>query len=50
MYKTGAYVNTYLLYTQSFVDYVKAKGTIARPAAADYPHQKVISQAGIALP
>ena len=50
VYKTGAYVNTYLLYTQSFVDYVKAKGTIARPAAADYSHQKVISKAGIALP
>lgn len=50
MYKTGAYVNTYLLYTQSFVDYVKAKGTIARPAAADYSHQKVISKAGVALP
>ena len=50
VYKTGAYVNTYLLYTQSFVDYVKAKGTIARPAAADYSHQKVISKAGVALP
>ena len=36
----------HLLYTQSFVDYVKAKGTIARPAAADYSHQKVISKAG----
>ena len=48
VYKTGAYVNTYLLYTQSFVDYVKAKGTIARPAAADYSHQKVISKAGVA--
>ena len=31
-------------------DYVKAKGTIARPAAADYSHQKVISKAGVALP
>jgi len=50
VYKTGAYVNTYLLYTQSFVDYVKAKGSIARPAAGDYSHQKVITKAGVALP
>ena len=50
VYKTGAYVNTYLLYTQSFVDYVKAKGTIARPAAGDYSHQQVITKAGVTLP
>jgi len=43
-------VNTYLLYTQSFVDYVKPKGTIARPAAGDYSHQKVITKAGVTLP
>ena len=48
-YKAGNYVNTYLLYTQSFVDYVKAKGSIARPARADYSHQKVISKAGVTL-
>jgi 5'-nucleotidase len=50
VYKAGRYVNTYLLYTQSFVDYVKAVGTIARPALADYSHQKVISKAGVTLP
>jgi 5'-nucleotidase len=50
IYKAGRYVNTYLLYTQSFVDYVIAQKTIARPAAADYSHQKVISKAGVALP
>ncbi len=50
VYKTGAYVNTYLLYTQSFVDYVIAQGTIARPKAADYAHQKVITKAGVVLP
>ena len=50
IYTAGRYVNTYLLYTQSFVDYVKAKGTIARPAAADYSHQKVITRDGVALP
>lgn len=48
-YKAGNYVNTYLLYTQSFVDYVKARGSIARPARADYSHQQVINKAGVAL-
>ena len=38
-----------LLYTQSFVDYVKARGSIARPARADYSHQQVISKTGITL-
>ena len=49
-YNAGRFVNTYLLYTQSFVDYVLAKGTIARPARADYSHQRVTSQAGVVLP
>ena len=50
IYTAGRYVNTYLLYTQSFVDYVIAQGTIARPKAADYAHQKVITKAGVVLP
>ncbi|MDD2544829.1 MAG: 5'-nucleotidase C-terminal domain-containing protein [Burkholderiaceae bacterium] len=50
IYAAGRYVNTYLLYTQSFVDYVIAKGTISRPAAGDYAHQKVTTKAGVALP
>ncbi len=50
IYAAGRYVNTYLLYTQSFVDYVQAQGTLSRPAAADYSHQRVISKAGVALP
>ena len=49
-YNAGRYVNTYLLYTQSFVDYVLAKGTLARPARADYSHQRVVTAAGVALP
>ncbi|MBY0465952.1 MAG: 5'-nucleotidase C-terminal domain-containing protein [Burkholderiales bacterium] len=49
-YNAGRYVNTYLLYTQSFVDYVQAKGTVARPARADYSHQRVVTAAGVALP
>ncbi len=50
VYNTGAYVNTYLLYTQTFADYVTAKGSIARPARADYSHQKVVTQSGVTLP
>ena len=49
-YNAGRYVNTYLLYTQSFVDYVLAKGSIARPARADYSHQRVVTAAGVVLP
>lgn len=48
-YNAGRYVNTYLLYTQSFVDYVLAKGTVARPARADYSHQRVVTAAGVVL-
>lgn len=50
VYAAGRYVNTYLLYTQSFVDYVLAKGALARPARGDYAHQKVVTKAGAALP
>jgi 5'-nucleotidase len=49
-FKAGRSVNTYLLYTQSFVDYVLTKGGIARPMRGDYSHQTVINQAGITLP
>jgi len=50
IFKKGGYVNTYLLYTQSFVDHVIAKGTLARPPAADYSHQSVIGVSGVPLP
>jgi 5'-nucleotidase len=49
-YNAGRYVNTYLLYTQTFVDYVLAKGTVARPARADYAHQRVTTATGAQLP
>ncbi|MDF1482406.1 bifunctional metallophosphatase/5'-nucleotidase [Extensimonas sp. H3M7-6] len=49
-YAAGRYVNTYLLYTQSFVDYVLAKGTLSRPQRGDYAHQKVVTKAGVTLP
>lgn len=50
VFKAGRSVNTYLLYTQSFVDYVLAKGSIARPTRGDYSHQTVINQTGATLP
>ena len=50
VYATGRYVNNYLLYTQTFVDYVLARGTVGRPAAADYSHQSVTTAAGVVLP
>lgn len=51
VYAEGRYVNTYLLYTQTFADWLVARGgTVSRPLAADYSHQKVISAAGVALP
>lgn len=46
----GRFVNTYLLYTQTFVDYVRARGGLRRPAPGDYAHQKVTTQAGVVLP
>jgi 5'-nucleotidase len=49
-YNAGRYVNTYLLYTQSFVDYVLAKTTVARPARSGYSHQSVVTKAGVTLP
>ena len=50
VYSSGRYVNTYLLYTQSFVDYVLAKGSITRPARSEYSNQKVTTTAGVTLP
>ncbi|MDO5625350.1 MAG: 5'-nucleotidase C-terminal domain-containing protein [Pseudomonadota bacterium] len=50
IFDSGNYVNNYLLYTQTFVDYIVAQQTIARPAAADYSHQSVITAAGVKLP
>lgn len=50
IHQTGHSVNTYLNYTQTFVDYLLARGTVSRPAAADYSHQRVISRDGRVLP
>lgn len=51
VHAAGRHVNTYLLYTQTFADWLVARGgTVSRPAAGDYSHQKVIGVAGVALP
>ena len=50
IYDSGNYVNNYLLYTQTFVDYIRAKGTVGRPARGDYSHQAVITKDGKTLP
>lgn len=50
IYDSGNYVNNYLLYTQTFVDYIRANGTVSRPAASDYSHQMVTTKAGVTLP
>lgn len=45
----GRSVNTYLLYTQSLVDYLLAQNNVSRPLCADYSHQSVITAGGILL-
>ena len=50
IYDSGNVVNNYLLYTQTFVDYIRAQGTVSRPAAGEYSHQSVITKDGTKLP
>ncbi len=44
--RNGRSVNTYLHYTQTFIDALQSQGTIIRPPAADYSHQRVIAKDG----
>ena len=44
--KSGRMVNTYLLYTQSFVDYLSTRNPLKRPNRADYSHQSVVNAKG----
>jgi 5'-nucleotidase len=46
IYASGNYLNTYLLYTQTFVDYVQQKGSVSRPPVPEYSHQRVITRDG----
>lgn len=44
--QVGRIVNTYLLYTQSFVDHMGQRNPYQRPARADYSHQSVVNAKG----
>lgn len=50
VYQEGRFVNTYLLYTQSFADYLTARQQVKRPARGDYSHQQVVTASGQTLP
>lgn len=47
--EAGRSVNTYLLYTQSFIDYLAAHNPLSRPARGDYAHQRVVNARGETL-
>lgn len=47
--ESGRMVNTYVLYTQSFVDYLRTRNPLGRPARADYSHQQVVNAKGETL-
>ena len=49
VFSTGRYAQTYLLYTQSLVDYIMAKGELRRPERSEYSHRRVVSRAGVVL-
>lgn len=49
LFKSGQYVNTYLLYSQTFIDYIKAQGTIGRVPRSEYSHKSVITKGGTRL-
>lgn len=50
IWQAGRGVNTYLNYTQTFVDYLMARGHIRRPHADEYSHQHVRTRTGVSLP
>ncbi len=49
IHRNGRSTDTYRLYTQTFIDYLQARGVIARPPAAEYSHQRVIAKDGLPL-
>jgi 5'-nucleotidase len=46
IHASGKATNTYLLYTQTFIDYVQARGKLARPAPGEYSHKGVVTANG----
>ncbi len=49
IYNSGAYVNTYLLYSQTFIDYLKSKPSISAVNRSDYSHKTVVTKTGVTL-
>jgi 5'-nucleotidase/UDP-sugar diphosphatase len=49
-YQAGRYTNTYLLYTQTFVDHVLTQRTLHRPTRDSASHQRVTLPDGQVLP
>lgn len=47
--KDGRSVNTYLLYTQSYVDYVEKIKKIGPPKDNEFSHKSVVTKAGVRL-
>lgn len=50
IHRSGQSVNTYLLYSQTFIDHIRSVGHLRRPPAGDYSHQGVITRDGRVLP
>ena len=49
IYNSGAYVNTYLLYSQTFIDYLKSRPSIGAVNRSDYSHKSVVTKTGTTL-
>ena len=49
IYNSGAYVNTYLLYSQTFIDYLKSRPSISAVNRSDYSHKTVVTRTGTTL-
>ena len=45
----GRSTNTFLLYTQSLIDYLLKQGTVSLPPRSEYSHQIVIDRNGVPL-
>jgi 5'-nucleotidase len=49
VYDAGAYINTYLLYSQTFIDYLKTRSSIGPVNRSDYSHKTVVTKTGVTL-
>jgi len=49
VYDSGAYINTYLLYSQTLIDYLKSRSSIGAVKRSDYSHKTVVTKTGRVL-